>query len=294
MTAAIKVRKLPFTFSEGARFNWNPDNPAFGQFLNSLSFLFVGFEKYIIKVLRDAMPLIKDPAVNQEARLFLEQEAQHSVAHNRHIDALIVSYPGLRETLQKVTKHFDQLYQRELTDFHLAYIANLEATFTPTLRFAINYREKLFAAGDANVSSLFLWHAVEEIEHRSSAFVIYNEVVGNTWFRLLKLGAVAQHLKELFALLDKEFARNIPRADLVAGREDVPPILGRISFSAKLLLRVHVIACLVPWHNPARERVPPWFFEWMKAEEAGVDMTQFYGVKHRQLRQLTGEFRLDS
>lgn len=281
MPNSITVRKLPFTFPDGVRFHWHPENPAFGRFLNSLSFLFVGFEKYIIKALRDAMPLIRDPAVSTEARLFLEQEAQHSVAHNRHIDALIRTYPGLRETLEKAIAHFEQLYQRESTAFHLAYIADLEATFTPTLSFAINHRQQLFAAGDANVASLFLWHAVEEIEHRASAFVIYNEVVGDTWFRLRKLGAVHRHLQELIAILDAEFERHIRRRELMAGRAVLPPILGGISLRAKALLTARVLSCLGPWHNPAREQVPPWFNEWMSAQAQGQDMTEFYGVKER-------------
>jgi predicted metal-dependent hydrolase len=281
MSAPLKVRKLPFTFAEGVRFNWHPENPAFGRFLNSLSFLFVGFEQYIIKALRDAAPLIKDPAVKIEARLFLEQEAQHSVAHSRHIKALTSTYPGLQSTLDKAIEHFDQLYRRETTAYHLAYIADLESTFTPTLSFAINNRRPLFEAGDANVSSLFLWHAVEEIEHRASAFVIYNEVVGNTWFRLARLPSVRRHLQSLFVLLDVEFERHIPQADLTAGRDTLPPILNGISLSAKLVLVARVLACLSPWHNPAHQSAPPWFYEWMKAEAEGMDMTQFYGAKHR-------------
>ena len=36
----------------------------------------------------------------------------------------------------------------------------------------------LFRPGDDRVASLFLWHFVEEVEHRSSALVIYDAVVG--------------------------------------------------------------------------------------------------------------------
>lgn len=276
--SVLKVRRLPFTFSDGVRFNWHPENPAFGRFLNSLSFLFVGFEQYIIKALRDAEPLIRNPAVRIEARLFLEQEAQHSAAHSRHIRALALAYPGLRSTLEKAVEHFDRLYRSESTNFHLAYIADLEATFTPMLSFAINHRKLLFEAGDTEVSSLFLWHAVEEIEHRSSAFLIYNEVVGDTWFRLSKLPQVHRHLHALIALLDEEFRLHVPERELSGGLDAVPPILGGISLGARLLLVARVMACLMPWHDPARHAEPPWFAQWMRAESEGADMTRFYGA----------------
>ena len=39
----------------------------------------------------------------------------------------------------------------------------------------------LFRPGDDRVASLFLWHFVEEVEHRSSALIIYDAVVGNRY-----------------------------------------------------------------------------------------------------------------
>lgn len=38
-----------------------------------------------------------------------------------------------------------------------------------------------FAPGDARVASLFMWHFVEEIEHRSSAPILYDAVVRDRW-----------------------------------------------------------------------------------------------------------------
>ena len=42
----------------------------------------------------------------------------------------------------------------------------------------LDNEETLFRPGDDRVASLFMWHFVEEVEHRSSALVIYDAVVG--------------------------------------------------------------------------------------------------------------------
>lgn len=81
---------------------------------------------------------------------------------------------------------FEQLYSCQTLPFHLAYIASIEATFPPLFRFMIEQREHLYN-GDCRVASLFLRHYVEEIEHRSSADIIFDGVVGNRWYRLRAL-----------------------------------------------------------------------------------------------------------
>ena len=48
----------------------------------------------------------------------------------------------------------------------------------------LDNEETLFRPGDDRVASLFLWHFVEEVEHRSSALVIYDAVVGKPWYRI--------------------------------------------------------------------------------------------------------------
>jgi len=71
---------------------------------------------------------------------------------------------------------YDELLRQEEVEFHLAYIANLEATFTPLFKMVFDNRRLLFAGEDERAGTLFLWHFVEEIEHRSSALLIHHHV----------------------------------------------------------------------------------------------------------------------
>jgi predicted metal-dependent hydrolase len=98
----------------------------------------------------------------------------------------------------------------------LAYIADLEATFTPTFKFLLDNEDKLFRPGDDRVASLLLWHFVEEVEHRSSALIIYNAVVHRYTYRLRVLPAVIRHImRTLVPLYIDGMNKHVPAEDRV-------------------------------------------------------------------------------
>ena len=165
----LVVRKIAWDFDASVPFLWQPANPNFGIFCNAFTFIAVPFEKYIIGSLRQAQDrLAENPDVAAEAEAFLRQEAQHAAAHRKHMLALIERYPALEQCYQDTVDSYDDLIKSEPVEFHAAYIANLEATFTPLFKVFLDNRDALFGGGDRRVASLMVWHFVEEIEHRSS------------------------------------------------------------------------------------------------------------------------------
>ena len=82
--ATLEVRRIPFEFGDDVPFVWNPRNVAFSTFMNVVSVYAVAFEQMIVAAVREAIPLIADDDVAQEAKDFLRQEAQHSACHRRH------------------------------------------------------------------------------------------------------------------------------------------------------------------------------------------------------------------
>ena len=124
-------------------FQWQPANPSFGLFGNTFTFLAIAFERYIVSATRAALPRFTDADMAEEADLFVRQEAQHARAHRAHAKAMIQRYPGLQETYAAANTAYDELLERESTEFHLAYIANLEATFTPLFKMVFDNRHEL-------------------------------------------------------------------------------------------------------------------------------------------------------
>ena len=174
----LEVRKIDWQFdAESTPFLWNEREPGFSQVANAISFLAPPLERYFVAVVRLASERIEDPGAREEAEAFLRQEALHARAHRGHVRALVEQHPVLAELTDAMERSFDGLLERESLAFHLAYMAGLEATFTPVFRAILEHEDRLFAGGDDRIASLFLWHFVEEIEHRASALTIYRAVV---------------------------------------------------------------------------------------------------------------------
>lgn len=206
----LEIRRVPFDFADDVPFGWHKDNPEFACMMNMISVMAIAFEKYVVRVVREAQPRITDEAVAEEADGFLRQEAQHARAHRQHLRALTRTHPGLQEVVDGAVAAYDELFDVRPLEFHLAYIADLEATFTPTFKMFLDHEDDLFRPGDDRVASLFLWHFVEEIEHRSSALVICDHVVANKWYRLWLLPSVLRHMHRVTELICDGFNEQVP------------------------------------------------------------------------------------
>lgn len=213
MTELI-VRKLRFAFADHhVPFLWNESNPAFSSMANAVSFLAIAFEKMIGQMIPEAMPLITDPVIAEEADAFVRQEGQHSMGHRQHAKGLIKSYPGLKETLDEVIAAFDDLTANKPLKYRLAYTADLEATFTPVFKLMLDHDDTLFAPGDDRVASLFLWHFVEEVEHRSSALIIYDAVANDPWYRMRMAPSIFRHVWSVLRIACEGFNKHVPLED---------------------------------------------------------------------------------
>lgn len=274
LVSNLKIRRIPFQF-DGVDFIWNPHNPAFSIMMNKVSFFAIALEKYFCQAIRDADSQIKDPAVREEARLFVAQEGAHALAHRKHVTALIARYPGLQEAFDDIGAHFDKLYADKELAYHLGYAGGLESIFTPSFKLLIDHRDVLFEKGDSRVASLFIWHFCEEIEHRSSALMIYDEVVGSYWYRIKNFPSYMRHVVDGLMLLERKFKQHVP---------GVPDAWYSEKFDAALPLRDRLKAfagiarAQMPGSNPVNQTVPDYYAQWLQLEDNGADLTKVVGV----------------
>ena len=299
----LEVRRPKFDFTEDVPWLWNPDSPAFSFSMNATSMIAIGFEQMIVAAVKEARPLIVDPAVEAEAMAFLRQEAQHSSTHRKHVNGLIRRYPGLQETFDEMMASFDHVTATRSLEFRLAYVADTEATFTPSFKLMLDNERTLFRPGDERVASLFLWHFVEEVEHRSSALVIYDEVVGKPWYRMRVLPAIFRHLLEVAAIIANGVNAHVPLEDrkvdartflpafnmrnalrqrLSFGKSDddaIPPAFDGVPRREKLIAVSRVLLSQTPFHNPEHEPLPAFADEWFDRWDRGEDVTRWYSAE---------------
>ena len=302
---ALDVRRIRFDFGDKVPFLWNPGDPFFSAQMNATSIIAIGFEKFIVAATKEALPLLTDPAVAEEATGFLGQEAQHAAAHRHHMRALIASHPGLQKTLDAVIASFDELTRTRSLKYRLAYIADLEASFTPNFKLMLDHQDELFRPGLESVASLFLWHFVEEVEHRSSALVVYNAVVPRTTYRLVVLPSVLKHLVGVMGIIARGFNEHVPFEDRQLDALKLDPVHGfkkalrglrpgakpkhtgprRDRWPSELLPKdekkaahLGILKSQSPQHDPEHQPLPDFAERWLTSYDAGTDVSQWYAA----------------
>ncbi|MBU3062308.1 metal-dependent hydrolase [Nocardia sp. NEAU-G5] len=298
----LHVRRMSFAFEDyDVPFLWNEENPAFSSMANAVSFLAIGFEKMIVKMILQTKPLITDPAVAEEADAFMRQEGQHSAAHRQHVKALIRRYPGLQQTFDDVVGAFDRLTAETSLNYRLAYTADLEATFTSVFKLMLDNDSTLFRSGDDRVASLFIWHFVEEVEHRSSALIIFDSVVGSDIYRMRMAPSIFRHVMKVVRLACEGFNEHVPVADRKTDamamfasyryQQHLRKWLPRLSaqnngpmtrafdhlpLGEQLTALRGIVRSQLPKHNPAHEKLPALADVWFERYDAGYDVSHWY------------------
>ncbi|MEM7080319.1 MAG: metal-dependent hydrolase [Pseudomonadota bacterium] len=260
----IKVRKIKFEFPDDIPFYFNPLNREASVLANTLSFLAPAFERFFIRGIRAAMPKVSSAAVREEADLFCKQEGQHSKIHIDHQNMLLRKYPSLESARDRVNASYAHLLESEPNAYALAYATNIELAFKPMARYLVENRHHLFGDGDPRISSFILWHFVEEFEHRSAMFNVYQDVVGDYLFRMKTVKRTRQHVSKLGGEVLAAMAACEPLPETTAE--------GSISRWSRLKLALGLLETSSPFHNPESGGEPKWITDWLRAEESGDDM----------------------
>jgi len=153
----------------------------------SLSAVFPDGEDFFVRSVRRYRDQITDPALKRQVNGFIGQEAMHGREHRAFNDRLDqLGYP---------TKRFERITAKGLAfrERVLPPVSNLAATaalehFTATLaELVLSSEETQQLFGHDEVRNLFLWHALEESEHKAVAFDVYRAVGGSERVRVFTM-----------------------------------------------------------------------------------------------------------
>jgi ring-1,2-phenylacetyl-CoA epoxidase subunit PaaE len=299
----LQLRDVTFDLdADDIPFCWNPGNPAFSLQTNMISIMAIAFERFIAAAVDEAIPLIDDPHVQQEARSFLDQEAQHASWHREHVRALTRRYPAMTDVLSGAIACFDKMTAERSLAYRLAFTADLEATFTPWFKMLLDNDRALFAGGDERVASLFLWHFVEEVEHRSHGLLVYNAVVPRKWYRTAVLPSVLRNINHLVGVIVEGFNAAVPAADRGAdarillpvvsildrmrwlpaarrrldGIPEIPDCYLGVSIPERKRAGFGVLESQLPTHDPGDQPLPEFAERWFAHFDAGGDVGHWY------------------
>ena len=156
----------------------------------SLSAVFPDGEDFFVRSVRHYRDQITDPELKRQVAGFIGQEAMHGREHralNNRLDQL--GYPT--KPVERLTKWGLETRERIApAKANLAMTAALEH-FTATLaELVLSSEETRALFGDNEVRNLFLWHALEESEHKAVAFDVYKAVGGGERLRRWTMNAM--------------------------------------------------------------------------------------------------------
>jgi uncharacterized protein len=153
----------------------------------SLSSVFPDGEDFFVRSVRHYRDQISDPELKRQVAGFIGQEAMHGREHRAFNDRLDqLGYPTKR--FERFTKKGLELRERLLPPAsNLAATAALEH-FTATLaELVLSNPEVRDLFGHDEVRNLFLWHALEESEHKAVAFDVYKAIGGTERMRVMTM-----------------------------------------------------------------------------------------------------------
>lgn len=188
--ASFPVRRMNFNFDTVPEY-WMGGNAGLTHFMTALSALFPAGEKFFIDSVRAVRyhPILKNNAdLQKEISAFIGQEAMHTHEHvgfnasaqkfghdvdalERHTDTVIQTTRKFMAKLAKpigITQEMIDLTTTTALDHFTATIASQLLTNS--------HIQELMT--DDTMKTMWLWHAIEENEHKAVAYDVFKGVFG--------------------------------------------------------------------------------------------------------------------
>ncbi len=180
----IEPRNRKFDLQKALATDWMENDPFLTAVFNAMSMSFPSGEKKFIDSIRHFEDRITDPKLLKEIRGFYQQEGIHSREHRRYNKVLCDQRGYDHDKMEGV---------------YLDIIAKAESKpeVTPEVQLASTLAIEHFTASmaeimldgdymdnaEATIKELWLWHGVEEMEHKSVAFDVFSQIGGSSKMR---------------------------------------------------------------------------------------------------------------
>lgn len=181
--SGITVRRMDFQFDEQVPRYWADNNPFLTHVLNALSATFPVGERFFVDTVRHYRDSIRDPKLKKEVSAFIGQEAMHAKEHESYNDYAHAHGFDLKGIEAELGGRIEFLKKNLPPERQLAITCALEH-FTAIMAEAMLTNPEMYESLHPSMAKLWLWHAVEENEHKGVAFDVYQEQVGDYWIRV--------------------------------------------------------------------------------------------------------------
>lgn len=246
-------RDLKFNLPAEKIATWNKDSVHLSHFMNTMSIVFPVGERFFIQSVRNYRDQITDAELQKAVTGFIGQEAMHGREHEEYNEALYARAPSAK----KFEDHIARLLA--WTQKKLPKSAQLSATialehFTAIMADALLKNPEMLEGTDPRFAALWRWHALEETEHKSVAFDVWETVMGRGPRAYIErtgglVLATAIFWYKIFPTYVRILRDEGKLGDLKGWKIWFDYSLGRVGFLRKLML---------PWADYFRPNFHPW------------------------------------
>lgn len=155
-----------------------------------LSAVFPDGEDYFVRSVRHYRSQVTDPVLQRQVAGFIGQEATHGREHRALNDRLAeLGYPvkGIERFVRRALRLRERLVPPAA---NLALTAALEHWTATLAELVLSDAETRRLIGHEAVRDVFVWHALEESEHKAVAFDVYRAVGGTERMRVWTMNVV--------------------------------------------------------------------------------------------------------
>lgn len=172
----IQLRKMKHAFDESIPKHWFGGNAVASHLVNGVNLLFPRGERFFIRSVKHFLDDIRDDSeMVERVRAFFGQEGHHAREHERWFEVLQAQGYDIDDFLDRYERWSVVIERAMSPELRLAVTAASEH-FTAIMAEAALTVGFLEAVAHPTLTQLLLWHASEEIEHKSVAYDVLQKV----------------------------------------------------------------------------------------------------------------------
>lgn len=253
----MPIRRMGFEFPDDMDLVFIEGDPAMSYYFVGAWMMLPYLEPFLIRTVQSAMEQVDDPGLREQMTRFCAQEGQHFRQHakaNAVVKRIHPSGPRLAELEKEVEAEFARWSAEKPLKFNLAYAEGFESMTCAAARTQIEVG--MFDYMKEPIRGLMYWHIMEEIEHRTVCFDVYERVVGDYLYRT----KMSRFFQKHYLGWCTRFAGAMLEAEPEALKRFDTPEWDALRKSRLATYRrrflPRFLGTFMPWYNPAKVALP--------------------------------------
>ncbi|MFW1954111.1 metal-dependent hydrolase [Acinetobacter guillouiae] len=184
-TPIIPIRHMKFDFDPAqVDHRFYMDAELASAYFASLSIFLTRGEDLVIDTARYHRDFITDPLLKQRVTSLIGQEAIHSKMHEELNDAYLIRDLPVKLFRTWAGWAFEYGFERLPQPMKLSLMAGIEHFTAVLAEYMMNHEEVFFRSRDEKQRAIWMWHMLEESEHKDIAFDVFQELSNNYLLRI--------------------------------------------------------------------------------------------------------------